>query len=52
MEGFGQASRIRKGDTLSEVISLVRVGVVGYGTMGQVHSQALQSIPGAELVLP
>jgi len=30
---------------------LVRVGVVGYGTMGQVHSQALQSIPGAELVV-
>lgn len=30
---------------------MVRVGVVGYGTMGQVHSQALQSIPGAELVV-
>lgn len=30
---------------------MVRVGVVGYGTMGRVHSQALQAIPGAELVM-
>lgn len=30
---------------------MVRVGVVGYGTMGRVHSQALQAIPEAQLVV-
>ncbi|NMB00972.1 MAG: Gfo/Idh/MocA family oxidoreductase [Firmicutes bacterium] len=30
---------------------MIRVGVVGYGTMGRIHSQALQKIPNAELVI-
>lgn len=30
---------------------MIRVGVVGYGTMGKIHSQALQAIPNARLVV-
>ncbi len=30
---------------------MIRVAVIGYGTMGQVHSQAWQQIPGAELAV-
>lgn len=30
---------------------MIRVGVVGYGSMGQMHSQALQQIEAAELVV-
>lgn len=30
---------------------MIRVGVVGYGTMGQMHSQALQSIVDVELTI-
>lgn len=30
---------------------MIRVGVIGYGTMGKIHSQALQEIPNAKLVI-
>lgn len=36
---------------LNEVILLIRVGVVGYGTMGQVHSQAFQELADVELIM-
>lgn len=29
---------------------MIRVGVVGYGTIGQVHCEALQEVPGCQLV--
>lgn len=30
---------------------MIRVGVIGYGTMGQVHSQAFQELPDVELTV-
>ncbi len=30
---------------------LIRVGVIGYGTMGQVHSEAIQKLPDCELTV-
>ena len=30
---------------------MIRVGVVGYGTIGQIHCKALQNVPGCELTV-
>ena len=30
---------------------MIRVGVIGYGTIGQIHCRALQSVPGCELAV-
>ena len=35
----------------NEVIVLIRVGVIGYGTIGQIHSKALASMPGCALTV-